>query len=60
MEAADFWQVQPLHGFSNAYMWIIVGRVLQGAGAAGTAPIAMALTGDLFKGGEQSRVFRLS
>ncbi|MFB9761255.1 MFS transporter [Ectobacillus funiculus] len=45
--------------FSNAYMWIIVGRVLQGAGAAGTAPIAMALTGDLFKGGEQSRVLGL-
>ncbi|MCJ7841431.1 MFS transporter [Lederbergia sp. NSJ-179] len=45
--------------FSNAYMWIMAGRLLQGIGAAGTAPIAMALTGDLFKGGEQSRVLGL-
>ncbi|MEI3607193.1 MFS transporter [Pseudogracilibacillus sp. SE30717A] len=42
--------------FSNAYLWILIGRAFQGMGAAGTAPIAMALTGDLFKGGEQSRV----
>ncbi|WP_156314951.1 MFS transporter, partial [Halalkalibacter wakoensis] len=42
--------------FNGAYMWIMVGRALQGIGAAGTAPIAMALTGDLFKGGEQSKV----
>ncbi|SER94604.1 MFS transporter, ACDE family, multidrug resistance protein [Gracilibacillus ureilyticus] len=42
--------------FSNAYIWILIGRTLQGIGAAGTAPVAMALTGDLFKGGEQSRV----
>lgn len=42
--------------FSKAYVWILVGRALQGIGASGTAPIAMALTGDLFKGGEQSRV----
>lgn len=40
----------------NAYVWILIGRILQGIGAAGTAPIAMALTGDLFKGGERSRV----
>ncbi len=45
--------------FSNAYMWILIGRILQGIGAAGTAPIAMALTGDLFKGGQQSRVLGL-
>lgn len=32
---------------------------MQGVGAAGTAPIAMALTGDLFKGGEQSKVLGL-
>lgn len=42
--------------FSHSYVWILIGRTLQGVGAAGTAPIAMALTGDLFKGGEQSRV----
>ncbi|SET67907.1 MFS transporter, ACDE family, multidrug resistance protein [Oceanobacillus limi] len=42
--------------FSKAYIWVLIGRTLQGIGAAGTAPVAMALTGDLFKGGEQSRV----
>lgn len=42
--------------FSNAYAWIIVGRILQGIGAAGGAPIAMALIGDLFRSGERSRV----
>ncbi|MFP5110610.1 MFS transporter [Neobacillus sp. C211] len=45
--------------FSNPYTWILAGRVLQGIGAAGTAPIAMALAGDLFKGGEQSKVLGL-
>ncbi|HEY4600624.1 MAG TPA: MFS transporter [Cerasibacillus sp.] len=42
--------------FSNAYTWILIGRILQGIGAAGTASIAMALTGDLFKGQAQSHV----
>lgn len=42
------------------YPWIIVGRALQGLGAAGTAPIAMALLGDLFKGAAQSRALGLS
>jgi ACDE family multidrug resistance protein len=45
--------------FANPYMWIIAGRIMQGIGAAGTAPIAMALTGDLFKGGQQSKVLGL-
>ncbi|WP_235848574.1 MFS transporter [Litchfieldia alkalitelluris] len=45
--------------FANPYMWIMVGRVMQGIGAAGTAPIAMALTGDLYKGGQQSKVLGL-
>ncbi|MFC3883567.1 MFS transporter [Bacillus songklensis] len=45
--------------FSNAYWWVLTGRTLQGIGAAGTAPIAMALTGDLFKGSEESRVLGL-
>lgn len=45
--------------FNNPFMWIIIGRTLQGIGAAGTAPIAMALTGDLFKGGDQSKVLGL-
>ncbi|MBP7331269.1 MAG: MFS transporter [Firmicutes bacterium] len=39
----------------NAYMLILAGRVVQGIGAAGTAPIAMALCGDLFKDKERSR-----
>ncbi len=42
--------------FSNAYVWIMIGRVMQGIGAAGTAPIAMALTGDLFDGAKESKV----
>ena len=42
--------------FSHSYVWIIIGRILQGIGAAGTAPIAMALIGDLFRSGERSRV----
>lgn len=45
--------------FGNSYTWILAGRIMQGIGAAGTAPIAMALTGDLFKGGEQSKVLGL-
>lgn len=39
----------------HAYFVILAGRVLQGAGAAGTAPIAMALCGDIFRGSERSR-----
>ena len=39
----------------KAYMIILAGRILQGMGAAGTAPIAMALCGDLFSGKERSR-----
>ncbi|MFZ5644443.1 MAG: MFS transporter [Bacillota bacterium] len=39
----------------NAYQVILGGRILQGIGAAGTAPIAMALTSDLFKGKERSK-----
>lgn len=36
---------------------VLVGRVLQGVGAAGTMPVAMALVGDLFK--DNSRVTAL-
>lgn len=42
--------------FSHTYAWMLVGRIIQGIGVAGTAPIAMALAGDLFKGGKQSQV----
>ncbi|MEG6617100.1 MFS transporter [Peptococcaceae bacterium 1198_IL3148] len=39
----------------NAYTVILVGRVIQGIGAAGTAPIAMALCGDLWRGKERAK-----
>lgn len=42
--------------FNGAFFWIMTGRALQGLGAAGTGPIAMALSADLFKGAEESRV----
>ncbi|WP_166242442.1 MFS transporter [Paenibacillus turpanensis] len=40
----------------NSYTIVIIARALQGLGAAGTAPIAMALVGDLYKGGSESKV----
>lgn len=39
----------------DAYWLLLVGRVVQGIGAAGTAPIAMALVSDIFKGQERSK-----
>ncbi|MGG3623496.1 MFS transporter [Bacillus gobiensis] len=42
--------------FNSAFPWIMAGRALQGLGAAGTGPIAMTLSADLFKGSEESRV----
>ncbi|RDI43973.1 MFS transporter [Falsibacillus pallidus] len=33
---------------------LLAGRFIQGAGAAGTTPLAMALAGDLFTGGERA------
>lgn len=41
--------------WGSTYAIILTGRVLQGIGAAGTAPIAMALTGDLFRGTARSQ-----
>lgn len=49
---AALWIDQP-------YMAIMGGRVLQGIGAAGTAPIAMAFVGDLFDGASESRALGL-
>lgn len=37
----------------QGFFWVMVGRVVQGLGAAGTAPVAMAFVGDLFKGGQR-------
>lgn len=49
-----------LAGFSasvfDSYALLMIGRTIQGIGAAGTAPIAMALVGDLFKGSQQSQM----
>ncbi|MGN1402058.1 MAG: MFS transporter [Bacillus sp. (in: firmicutes)] len=38
----------------DAFMTIIIGRVLQGIGAAGAAPIVLPLVGDLFKNDEEA------
>jgi Arabinose efflux permease len=43
----------------DSYGVLIAARALQGIGAAGTAPIAMALVGDLYKDGEESRALGL-
>lgn len=42
-------------GVTDPFRWILIGRVLQGIGAGGTAPLAMALVGDLFEGKERSK-----
>jgi len=39
----------------NSYFVIMAGRIIQGIGAAGTAPIAMALSSDIFVTGERSK-----
>lgn len=39
----------------NSYPLILGGRVLQGIGAAGTAPIAMALSADIFTGNNRGK-----
>lgn len=40
---------------SSPYTWVMVGRIIQGIGAAGTAPIAMALIADLYPPAHRSR-----
>lgn len=39
------WKLDP----SPAFIWIIIGRILQGVGAAGAFPIVIPLVGDLYK-----------
>lgn len=39
----------------KAYWLIITGRIVQGIGAAGTAPVTMALVGDIFTSQERSK-----
>ncbi len=43
----------------HSYGFLIAARALQGIGAAGTAPIAMALVGDMYKGGTESEALGL-
>jgi ACDE family multidrug resistance protein len=43
----------------DSYAVIIVARAIQGFAAAGTAPIAMALVGDLYNGGTESKALGL-
>ena len=45
---ASWWVAKP-------YTLVLVGRVIQGIGASGTAPIAMAFLGDLFQGEMRSK-----
>jgi len=47
--------IPPFFSFPAPFAWLLAGRIIQGVGAAGTAPIAMALTGDLFQGQERSQ-----
>ncbi len=42
--------------FDNPFGVMLGGRVIQGIGAAGTAPVAMALVGDLFTSAQRSKV----
>jgi ACDE family multidrug resistance protein len=44
----------------GSYTIIIISRAIQGIGAAGTAPIAMALVGDMYKGGTESKALGLT
>ncbi|MEB3100230.1 MFS transporter [Ferviditalea candida] len=44
----------------DSYTVLIIARAIQGMGAAGTAPIAMALVGDLYKGGTESKALGLT
>ncbi|MEW6725354.1 MAG: MFS transporter [Bacillota bacterium] len=47
--------IAALLGGAATYVIILTGRILQGLGAAGTAPIAMALTSDLFQGQKRTK-----
>lgn len=44
----------------KSYTILIIARAIQGLGAAGTASIAMALVGDLYKGGTESKALGLT
>ncbi len=44
----------------ESYPVVIAARAIQGLGASGTAPIAMALVGDLYQGGTESKALGLT
>ncbi len=44
----------------NSYSVILLGRIIQGLGAAGTSPIAMALIGDLYSGAQESKALGIN
>jgi ACDE family multidrug resistance protein len=44
----------------GSYSIIIISRAIQGIGAAGTAPIAMALVGDMYQGATESKALGLT
>jgi MFS transporter, ACDE family, multidrug resistance protein len=44
----------------GSYTVIIIARAIQGLGAAGTAPIAMALAGDMYEGATESKALGLT
>lgn len=44
----------------KSYTVIIIARTIQGLAAAGTAPIAMALVGDMYKGATESKALGLT
>ena len=41
--------------FNNSFNFILAGRIVQGIGAAGTAPIVMAMVGDLYQSNNRSQ-----
>ncbi|WP_366923514.1 MFS transporter [Metallumcola ferriviriculae] len=47
--------IAPIFFQSNAYTVLLAGRIIQGVGAAGTGPIAMALVSDIFTSNERSQ-----
>lgn len=47
--------IAAIHFKAAAYPWVLGGRVIQGIGAAGTGPVAMALSADLFTGRDRSK-----
>lgn len=42
------------------YLYVLIGRVVQGVGAAGTGPVAMAMIGDLFAGASRGKALGLN